>query len=400
MAPKRAGAKTAGRPAKKAKTEVAKDPMKEAVKSIVSAFEDDDQVGLSVVPAVTKEMLGSVITTSLGAGAAADERHEYQVKIADAIGEVLKEVITVWEGKVEEAKAGITAAEALKTEKSETSATAETTLATKSAETTAAQEKLSTAKTDLASAKTKLAECKEAVKEFDADLAKKQADLAEVKGVMTDSFEPMKAGLFNDHTGFLTKEQKASEKDKLATISGMLKTLKADSSLMSALESALTKKPDKRGQFDAMAIEQLQSILETKVKECGDIIDNADSLKAEKTGAVTDAETTLSNCEAAKTQGEADLDAAKKAEKEASASLKDAKKAVVSQEKAVGAAEETASDAEASLELAKKNVEFFDFLYSRPSVAPEPEPVAEEPPAETPAEEAPAEPMAVEEPTA
>merc|ERR1740138_972119 len=140
--------------------------MKEAVKSIVSAFEDDDQVGLSVVPAVTKEMLGSVITTSLGAGAAADERHEYQVKIADAIGEVLKEVVTIWEGKIVETKDGVTAAEALRTEKAKISETAEATLATKTAETTAAQEKLSAAKTALDAAGTTLKSAKLAVDAF------------------------------------------------------------------------------------------------------------------------------------------------------------------------------------------------------------------------------------------
>lgn len=379
--------KAAGGPAKKAKIE---DPMKVAVKALVSAFEDDYQVGLSAVPPVTKEMLGSVITTSLGAGAAADERHEYQVKIADAIGEILKEVVTIWEGKVTEAKDGITAAEALKTEKSITAGTAETTLATKSGETTAAQEKLAAAKTALAGAKTKLAECKEAVKEFDVELTKKQADLEKVKSVITEYFEPLKAGLALEDK----KEQKAAETDKLAGLAGMLKTLKADTSLMSALESALRKSPDKRGQFDSMAIEQLESILTSKVDECETIINNAESLKAEKAAAVTGAETALSDCEAAKSQGEADLDAAKKAEKEASTGLKDAKKAVVSQEKAVEAAKETSTDSEASLEDAKKNVEFFDFLYSRPSKAPEPEPVPEEEaPAEAPVE---AEPMAVE----
>jgi len=396
MAPKRAGGRGAGRPAKKAKTEVAKDPMKEAVKALVGAFEDDDQVGLSTVPAITKEMLGSVIPTSLGAGAAADERHEYQVKIADAIGEVLKEVVTIWEGKIVETKDGVTAAEALRTEKAKISETAEATLATKTAETTAAQEKLSAAKTALDAAGTTLKSAKLAVDAFAVELTEKEGELASLKGVLTGNFEPLKAGLTLENA----KEKKAAEQTHLESIKSTLKTLKADTSLMSALESALTKKPENRGQFDSMAIEQLESILTTKIAKDEEVINNQESLKAEKAAAVTDGETNLANCKEAKTQGEADLDAAKKAEKEASSSLKDAKKAVVSQDKAVEAAKETASDAETSLGDAKKHVESFEFLYSRPSKAPEPEPVeeapAEEAPVEAPAE---AEPMAVE-PTA
>lgn len=61
------------------------------------------------------------------------------------------------------------------------------------------------------------------------------------------------------------------------------------------------------------------------------------------------------------------------------------------QDAAVEEAKETFADAESSLEQAKKQVEAFDFLYSRPSKAPEPEPIAveEEAPAEPPAEQPP-----------
>lgn len=366
--------------------------MKEAVKALVGAFEDDDQVGLSSIPQMTKDMLASVIPTSLGAGAAADERHDYQVKIADAIGVVLKEVVTIWEGKVVEEKNGVTAAEATKTEKVGAAEAATKTLEAKSAATVAAQETLTSAKQALTDAHTNVGKCKDAVDSFDIQLEKKGNELERVKGVHTEHFVPLKGGLALE----TEKEQKAAEKKHLSGISSLLKLLKADTSLMSALESALTKKPEERGQFDSMAIDQLEKLITEKIDEQQTFINNAESIKAEKAAAVTAAEETLANSEKAKTQGEEDLDAAKKAQKEAGAALKDAEKAVGHAEKAVDKAKETETDAEASLEDAKKHVELFEFLYSRPSKAPEPEPpaVEEAPPAEAPPAEA--EPMAAE----
>jgi len=388
MAPKRAGAKGAGRPAKKAKTE---DPVKEAIKVLNAAFDDEDQVGLSTVPEITKEMLGSVIATSLGAGAAADERHDYQAKMADAIGEVLKEVVKIWEGKVVEAQGSVTAAEATKTEKDGIAATAESTLATKTSETEAAQETLAAAKAALAEAGTNLGKCKDAVDKFDVDLVKKENELGKVKGVLTENFEVLKAGV----EWATAKEQKEGEKKHLGPISTMLKTLHADTSLMSALQSALTKKPAERGQFDAMAIEQLETILTSKITELESHINNAESIKAAKVAAVSEAETTLADSEAAKTKGEEDLEAAKKAQKEAQTALKDSKKAVDEQESAVEEAKGVKEDADTSLELAKKGVGQWEYLISRTTPPPEPEPPAAE---EAPAEAAPAE--AVEEPAA
>jgi DNA repair exonuclease SbcCD ATPase subunit len=205
--------------------------------------------------------------------------------------------------------------------------------------------------------------------------------LEKVKAVVTEHFGVLKDGVDwpND------KEQKAGEKKHLSAISSILKTLHADSSLMSALESALVKKPGDRGSFDTMAIEQLDNILTSKVTDHETHINNRETVKAQKTADVEAATTNLANCEAGKAASEERLDAAKKAQKEAQTALKDAKKAVDEQDTAVEEAKENASDAESSLEEAKKHVEAFSFLYSRPSKAPEPEPieVEEEPPAAT-----------------
>jgi len=386
MAPKRGG-RGAGGAAKKAKIE--KDPVKESVKMLVSAFEDEDQVGLSTVPAVTKEMLGSIIPMTLGAGAAEDERHSYQIQMTDAIGEVLKEVVKIWEGKVTEAKNGVVAAEKVKTIKDDAAAAAESALEARSSETTTAQEKLVAAKQAVVDANTNLGKCKDEVDSFDVQLTKKEGELEKVKAVVTESFTVLKTGV--DWPS--EKDQKAGEKKHLGAIASTLKHLHADTSLMSALESALVKKPEDRGPFDTMAIDQLENILTSKVNEYETFVNNAESNKAEKTAAVTTAETTLADSEAAKTASDEALDAAKKAQKEAQAALKDAKKAVDHQAKEVDGAKSTAEDADTSLEDAKKHVEAFEFLYSRPSKAPEPEPVeVEEPPAEPPAsEEAPVE---------
>jgi len=373
MAPKRSGAAKVGRPAKKAKTEVVlKDPVKQNVKLLMAAFEDEDQVGLSSIPEITKEMLASVITTSLGAGAAADERHSYQVKIADAIGDVLKDVVKISETKAAEGQQGVADAEALRNEKAGIAETAESTLSARTSDQEAAQENLNSAKQAVADAETSLQNAKDEVDSFDVQLVKKTEQLGKIKSVIDDNFGVLKAGV--DWAS--PKEKKDGEKKHLGSISSMLKQLKADSSLMSALECALTKKPDNRGPFDTMAIEQLETILTSKVTEHETLINNAESIKAEKTAAIAQAESHLASTEAAKTNAEEALSAAKTAQKEAQAALKDAKKAVVDQDAAVEDAKEHSSETDSSLEQAKKNVEAFDFLYSRPSKAPEPEPIA------------------------
>jgi DNA repair exonuclease SbcCD ATPase subunit len=358
--------------------------VKENVKMLVAAFEDEDQVGLSTVPAIAKEMLGSVIACALGAGAAEDERHTYQVKIAAAVGEVLTEVVKVWEGKVVEAHNGVADAEKTRMEKANVSLAAESTLETKSKETDAAQEALVAAKQALADAKTGLETAKTEVDTFDIQLLKKESELEKVKACMEEDFGKLKDG----PTWESAKEKAAGEKKHLGAISTLLKQLHADTSLMSALQSALVKKPEERGSFDTMAIGQLENILTEKVAEHEKVINNKDTIKAEKEAGVTTAETTLATCEAGKTSSEEALDAAKKAQKEAQAALKEAKKAVDEQDDAVEEAKETATDAESSLEDAKKHVEGFNFLLSRPSKLPEPEPIAVE--EEAPAEEAPA----------
>jgi len=392
MAPKRGGGRGAGRPAKKAKTEAKeKDPVKEAVKVLTTAFDDEEQVGLSTVPEITKEMLGSVIPTVLGAGAAADERHSYQAQMAKAIGEVLKEVVKIWEGKVVETESAVTAAEATKAEKVGVAETAESTLTTKTSQTEAAQEKLSSAKQALVVPDCRFGSCKDDVDSLSVQSATKEAELEKVKGVISENFEPLKAGVEWPSA----KDKAAGEKKHLGAIGSMLKQLHADTSLMSALQSALTRKPAERGQFDAMAIEQLENILTSKVTEHETHINNAETLKGEKTAAVAAAETTLANAEAAKTQGEEDLEAAKKAQKEASTALKEAKKAVDEQDSAVEDAKSTKEDADASLEEAKKALGAFEYLLSRTTPPPEPEPVEPEPVEEAPAEAA-EEPVAVE----
>jgi len=327
-------------------------------------------------------------------GAAADERHSYQVQIADAIGDVLKDVVKISETKAAEAQTGVADAETLRLEKAGVSGTAETTLAARTSDSEAAQESLTSAKQAVTVAQGSLQKAMEEVDTFDVQLLKKQGQLEKVKAVVADNFSILKAGV--DWAS--EKEQKAGEKKHFGAISSMLKQLKADSSLMSALECALSKKPDARGPFDAMAIDQLDSILTSTATDLETHVNNADSIKAEKQAAVAAAESHLASMEAAKTSANEALEAAKKAQKEAQTAVKEAKKAVVDQDTAVEEAKEAVTETVDCLEQAKKNVEAFDFLYSRPSKAPEPEPIAvdeapeaiadpvEEPHAEKPAE--------------
>jgi hypothetical protein len=115
-----------------------------------------------------------VIPTALGAGAAEDERHSYQVQIADAIGEVLKDVVKIWEGKVTEAHNGVADADKTKTEKANVAVAAESTLEAKLAETNAAQDNLVAAKKALEDAKTTLAKSNDEVDSFDVQMTKKK----------------------------------------------------------------------------------------------------------------------------------------------------------------------------------------------------------------------------------
>uniref|UniRef100_A0A7S0AIS4 Uncharacterized protein n=1 Tax=Pyrodinium bahamense TaxID=73915 RepID=A0A7S0AIS4_9DINO len=262
-------------------------------------------------PGSVRSMLEAMATSALSS--AKEERHPFQAKVADMVGEVLdsiesqaKDVVAELQGKVDGCsddkvcrQAALSAAEqSIAVLKDATSKQA-TTLDTESAALEAAQKELAAAAKIQAEGDTQLKEAEE----------KKSA-----LGAAQESFRLAKEGPANKAT--------------MKTLASIGKDFKFDAALMETLPFVLKKEPALRAGFDLVALEQLEAALSAALAELDKVIEEGAPSKADRDAAVAAAQATCYQAAAKHAAAQEAFSTAQKLEQEGKDKLAHAKEAV------------------------------------------------------------------------
>lgn len=352
-----------------------KNPVTEKVNILVEAFGDTEQVGLvESLPANARKMLGKAVESTLGKGAASDERHEYQTKMAGAIGEILKKcVVDVWEPKVAEGKKDVDAVEATKNAAMTTLDSAEQKLSQMSGKRGDAATLLDEAETAHKDAAKKLSEAQDAVDALEVQQMKKTAERTKCFNVLDQNYKSLKTASGDGGGAF-----EAAEKKYMGGLKSMLTSLAVDGSLLGAIGLALEKKAEERGGFDAMVVEKVEETLQKHLADLDDFLNNFEKIKGEKEAAVVSAQAALDAAAEQEKSCQEGLATAKANETAAEDEVKTCQDDVAGKEKELAKANAEFSEKEDALALAKENLAAFEFLSERVAAVPEPPP-AEEP---------------------
>lgn len=353
---KRSGRGRAGSPsAKKARVT---DPIEKKVESLIEAFQDPEQVGLVEMPEVCRSMLTSVLKTAIGPGAAKDERHRFQTEIAELIGDTFTKTVKIWEGRLSEAASSVEAAEAGRLEKEASWSAAESALEAKSEYRKTTQHAWEDAVAAVSQATCNLTNAQQAVDAMETEKTSKEEERTRATTIYKDHFEVLKSG--------------EGDKKLLTPLSKLLKELKAEGSLVNALGSTFAKKPEDRGQFDNMVVQQLDGLLTSHIEGLNGFLDNFEKILAEKQAAVGKEKTMLEEAEQRKSSCMEADEAANKAKCDSEVAVQEAKDLLAQYNQKLDEQKVELSMKEGALLVAKHNLETFTFLHERVQVAPEP----------------------------
>lgn len=211
------------------------------------------------------------------------------------------------------------------------------------------------------------------LKEHDAAQAQKVKDKAELEQVYSESFTAMKTQSEDQEV----KVDGRMKRGHCSKIKAALKGLRAEATLVQAVDTALTKTVAERGSFDVIAVDRMDEFFKTMISEKQKELEGGEATKAEKEKAKMAAEAVL---EDATTKEKGCEDALKESENEKvqkSSALDDAREALQEKEKALQDAEAKLEDEKEGLEEAAQSMEAFTFLVERTN--PPPEPAAEAP---------------------
>lgn len=361
---KRAAQQTATQVAKKAKQE--HDPEVEAALGQVS-------LALSQAEGLTPgaaEMLCSALSGSLRLPR--DARHKYQQGLVDIVREELSNIEASMQRAIE-------AAQGLASETEATKTSSLGALNEAKAQVQTQQDALQRSKVQLAEVAMAFRAARQALE--DAGLEQHS------KGKEIDRAAATKASLEKVLEAMETVHERPEELEK--TVEGVLRHLKVDDSMRTAMPSALSKAPDARGPFDVMVFDQLRASSKVQQEALEATIQAGEPLKAALEQGVQSAAAAFDAAKARQVaaadaflQEQANLSALQVASSAAQSTLSKATK------KARQATQDRDS-AEAELDLFRQDAfSAFTFLCERTAPAPEPEEVAAEAPAEV--EEAPA----------
>eukprot|EP00933_Yihiella_yeosuensis_P049890 TRINITY_DN473_c0_g1_i1.p1 TRINITY_DN473_c0_g1~~TRINITY_DN473_c0_g1_i1.p1 ORF type:complete len:374 (+),score=161.99 TRINITY_DN473_c0_g1_i1:77-1198(+) len=366
MAPsKRVSTSGAGRAAKKAKKE--NDALAKC-KVIAGALKHAEKKG--VQPSLI-ELLSEAVTHCLPVYKA--DRHEFQHSIVDMVAKILTTSKEVLEADVAAAQDLLNNGDAERTRREEASKSAESALT----ETKETHQKKQEAKTEKQEA---LKVSVEALKS--AQAAQKTGD-AKAQG-----YEAEKTALESAVSTLLAPMKEAAGSKKcIHALAKAATSANLESSLIEAIELALSKKPDARGSFDAVIIEQLDLQISQKLATLNGHLAEEAPAREQRAAAVKAAQEAHDAAKAASEASLAELKAAKEAEAAAKTALTTATEAVK------GFSEELLSTT-GKLDRSKNKLEGFvngplaDFNLLVDYAAPVPEPEAPEPVAEATAETA------------
>jgi len=183
-----------------------------------------------------------------------------------------------------------------------------------------------------------------------------------------ESFQMLKEG---------NGEENNDPKDHIKNLVSFFRKIKADTSLLAALPLALGRKKDERSAFDALAVNQLEKMLEEKLCEIAAQIVTNDSAIAEKAALKGTAEAAFSSALKKQRLAAEDLLEVRAERKQLTADLQQKQEAVVEQEFEVKA---LSSEHKERMVFLKAHQDFQNTLVELlERCAPVPEVVIEEP---------------------
>jgi len=349
---KRTATQTAAKACKKAKQE--QDPVEAGLAAVSAALGQAE--GLTAGAA---EMLTKALPSCLGVPQ--DARHKYQQGLTDLVREELSNIESNMQRLIAEAQELARETEASKTSSGEAASEAK-------ARVQAQENVLQQSKVQLADIAVAFRAARQALQdaEFEQTAQSKEINrAAATKGSLENLLQALE-----------TVHERPEEVD--ASVEGVMRHLKVDDSMKTAMPSALTKAPDARGAFDVMVFDQLRALGATKLQSLEALLQASEPLKASLAQTVQAASSAL---EAAKErqvasadsflQEQARLKALQEGLAGAQATLRDAAKS----------SRQAASDsgsAEAELDLFRQEaLSAFTFLCERTTPAPEPEALPE-----------------------
>lgn len=267
-------------------------------------------------PQDARNMLASALRSALGIPKA--DRHPYQEKIVEFIGEVLseqdksiQEAITAAQGKVD-------GADAEKAARADVQAQAEAVLEERKAtanEKQAAFDAASKAFSEAGSAmKAAEAAQRSGNHELDVAASKKEA----LEKVRQEAYVPLKEASI---TG-------AEAKKKLTVLSHAGKKYGFEPSLLTALVGALTKAPADRGEFDTVVLAQIDEEFATRISAIDKQQEEGQGGRAERAATVEAAKAVYEGGKAAQEDSALALEAAKDAQDKSEAAVASAREAV------------------------------------------------------------------------
>eukprot|EP00930_Biecheleria_cincta_P034514 TRINITY_DN2384_c0_g1_i3.p1 TRINITY_DN2384_c0_g1~~TRINITY_DN2384_c0_g1_i3.p1 ORF type:complete len:380 (+),score=139.76 TRINITY_DN2384_c0_g1_i3:84-1223(+) len=360
MAPKRGTSSAAGRPSKAAK----KDTTAAACKLIADALELARKKG---VPADVTTFLGAALKHTLPTYKEA--RHKFQASVLSMVATTLADSESVLLEDIASAEATVNGGGDETSRREAAVVSAEQNLQV-------CQETLQEKQTLKAQTLEKLKATLEPLKEAQA----KQQD-GDAKG---DDLEKAKEAFAAARSELLMPMKEAGgSKRPLHNLAKQLKAVHIEDSLLEAMELPLLKKPEQRGDFDAVILEQLDLQLSEKDLAFESKLKEAASAKEERAAAVRAAQDAHDTAKEASEAAAEELKAAKDAESAAKASSVEAHRAAKSLTSELADAAQQLDTARQRLEAFRSGpLVCFNELLERS--APLPEQEREEPPAETP----------------
>jgi len=329
-----------------------KDPLKEQFREIVSSWDK------APVPEDVKRMLEDILPCALGVFS--DERHSFQERVVASVAAVMGDAEAAFNGEIKTSRAQHNQASADKPLQEKEVAEATVSLESAKGEAQRLKVLLAEAATTFRAKTAALSEAEDA-RALDAQKAveasKRKAD-----------YETALQDLVFLKTISAEEADGAARQKQLATL---LKKYKFEESMLIALPAAVAKAPEARGQFDIMAITQLENEINKSISEEESVLAAAKPGQDKCDAAVKSAEDSLAAARAQQRTVAKQFDVASKHQMTCEESLAAAQKALKSLTSSIKRLESSVYNAEAELELFQQGpMETFKTLQNRATPVP------------------------------
>lgn len=370
---KRAAAGAAGAAKKKARAAAPKknDPAAKLCENVAAAIETAPDLSDSC-----RGMLKAMISLSIGT--AKDNRHAHQETAATMIMEVLHGIESRLGGQVSDLQGQLDGAEGEKAGLESAQQEAEERVGAKLEEAEGLQGAKGERSKERAEAEATLGKAQQAQAAAAKEVAGADGERTKCMGVSTDHLAKVVAGQW---------ETPAEIKAHVTALLGLGRSLKLDESLLSGMPAAAEKRPDERGPFDGMLLQQYEGQVQQRIASLDTLLKDGEAIAAAKAAEVQEAEAALAAARAAEQEAMEALEKAETEVQELGEAARAAKKAVKDFGPRLRKAAAARRAAEAELERFRADC-LFDPFAPAPveEEAPQDEAAAEAAPAPAPVE--------------